>query len=368
MKENQKPVEILTEDMTDKLPKSVQQSVVFLSKEMRPKELVPFNPVVRELLEIKELASIKYNAEDEGESIQSFKDAKAKIRSFNSKVKDTKSTIKKPYDTIGKNIIVIEKGFLSEAKEVLEILEKEFKPFLDEQQRIKDEKEAKKEAARNKEINDLKAEKEQSDLLLKRQTAYNCAKYQIIAKMKSDTIAQLNSLSKNSVKKVSEAWQTMEFSKVSNHSLLEGGFTALSDEQQSEIKADFDAAKEEIIRVYNARFVELDNIEKANLSAQREIGQVEGKAGVSVENSPVIDQPPVHEEPGQQADYIPPPPKGSSEKEVIVSISNGLEKIRLLSEKASKEFQDPNCAKLASQITGMLGQATKYINEKLDTL
>jgi len=373
MKE-EKTVLVLTDDMTDKLPESVQESVVWLSEQLRPKELVPFNPVVKALLDLKEMATIKYDSKNEKESVQKYKDAKKAVGSFNSALRQAKSDMKGPYDEIGKKIIVMEKGFKKESDEVMETLQKTFKPYLDAEAKKKAEREAKKEAERNAELNRLKEEKAQTENLAKRQSVFNTAKYDIMANLKNTLISQLNSLNLGSVLKFKETYEKAKFENtVSYDQRIREDFALLSDEQVSELKGDWDAMIKNVLETYGERAEELKRAEEERLKSEREKGNLEGTQIVPADQP---EQPPVHEQPksfervepakesNEPLNMTGAPWTPESRIQSLVKFMSTL-KNHANFHQEQMVSQSPQHELLAKQISDMMGKAIEFVNSKL---
>lgn len=177
---------ILTDEQIEALSEDTKDNVVFLTEKMGAKDLLELNPMVSELIEIRqEGSSLKLKpADKEGnfdiKNIQAFTDIKKRIRSFRATVKKTATTLKEEPAKITKAIIAIEKAFTNEATIVYDEAEKEFDAYIQEQERIKAEKQAKKDAELMASINQAKAEAEEANNKMKITNIYNKVKYEII--------------------------------------------------------------------------------------------------------------------------------------------------------------------------------------------
>lgn len=114
--------------------------------------------------EVSSYSDIKYK-ENDNVSIASFKNAKKNIVSFRLNVVSARKEANKPYADISKRLLDFEKDVIKQANDSLTLLETEFKPYLDEEQKKKDELQARikaKEDALRQELID----KNQSQLLI----------------------------------------------------------------------------------------------------------------------------------------------------------------------------------------------------------
>lgn len=179
-KETLQEIEIFSEEQLNILPKEAKESIISLNAGLNTKELLVLNPMVAELLKIKELIKIKFvplpenpTKEDKAkfkENIAEFKSAKSSIVAFKKQSAEAKKAIKGPLDLLGKQVIVVEKSVNEIASEVADLLDKEFKPYLDEEQEKKDAAAEKKRLEEQKAINELSEQnKAQSDLIAKGQ-------------------------------------------------------------------------------------------------------------------------------------------------------------------------------------------------------
>jgi hypothetical protein len=134
-------IEIFTQEQLMVLPQEAKDSIINLGNNLPQKELMVLNPLVVELLKIKELAKIKYNPLPEEptkedikahkENIELYKNAKKSITALTQQNATAKKAIKGPLDTLGKQVLTIEKSVNTIAKEVLDTIQLTFKPYLD---------------------------------------------------------------------------------------------------------------------------------------------------------------------------------------------------------------------------------------------
>ena len=188
-------VQVLTEEQILALPETVKENVTFLTEEMGTKELVVLNPMVSELLEIRELGSelrmmpINSNGEFNKDNIQEFVDLKKKVRTFRAGVKNSAKVLKEPFAKITKGIIAIEKTFIEEATKVYDAAETEFKAYDDEQTRLAEERQKKKDKALLDKIAEESAARNQAQNQLQKTNVYNGIKYQAINEGMVDVIS-----------------------------------------------------------------------------------------------------------------------------------------------------------------------------------
>lgn len=353
-KVEEKTVLVLTDDMTETLPAEVQESIVWLSKELRPAELVPFNPVVVALVELQKLADIKYDPENIKESSQEYKDAKKAIGSFNSAVRAAKKEMKGAYDAIGKKILSMEKGFLAEASAVMDTLSEEFKPWLDAEEAKKAAAAKKKQDKLDEEMNALKKQNEEQAIVANRQEVYNKIRYEIILEFAANAITQLNKLNLSSVISMYESYKGVTYDKTVP--LSEGvrdNYHLLSEDQIKTLKNEFDDQVTKVLEAYGNRLVELKDIESNRLASEREKGQLEAPSIVPQEQP---EQPPVHEKPLVE---LTPDLK-------IRELVDEMNSVRNHSLIVQAEVEsDPLYETLAGQIAGMMDRAIEYVNSKL---
>ena len=118
-KEELAEIEVLSAEQIEQLPKVVKKNVVYLHKEIRPKELAVLNPIVSKILSLQErVEKAVYDPENEKESIATYKAIKSEIGSFNSKWRETGKQLKEPYNDIKSKIIEIE-GSIKEMSDTI---------------------------------------------------------------------------------------------------------------------------------------------------------------------------------------------------------------------------------------------------------
>ena len=129
MGENPNPeneIIILSKEQIAELNDDVGKQYVMLETRISTQGMLELNPVMVELMELKKLGELKYDPEKKEESIESYKQATARMRGFAKKMEDAKKAIKGPLDEAGKAVLAIEKACISVKDKLLENLKKEF--------------------------------------------------------------------------------------------------------------------------------------------------------------------------------------------------------------------------------------------------
>lgn len=179
-------VQVLTTEQINNLPEVVKENVVFLTKRVNATDLAELNPLVTELLEIKEQGSklIFAGKDEEGnypkDNIQEFVDVKKAVRTYRAKVKKSATALKEEPKRINKAIIAIEKTFTEEATKVYNNAEKLFDEYIKHEEEVKKERERKKNEALLKQVEESQKQSEQANLKLEITALYNKLKYEKI--------------------------------------------------------------------------------------------------------------------------------------------------------------------------------------------
>jgi hypothetical protein len=185
---------IFSQEQLNILPQEAKDSVISLEKNLPQKELLILNPLVSELLKVKELAKLKYeplpeeptkeDIEKHNINIQEFKDAKKSITALKQQNESAKTAIKKPLDTLGKQVLTFEKSVNTIAVDVLTTLEKTFKIWIDaEAAKAKAKADAKTEKA-NAAINALSEQNQAQANTFKKSTLITFLKYEMLGPLK----------------------------------------------------------------------------------------------------------------------------------------------------------------------------------------
>lgn len=195
-----KEIEVLTTELVEQLDETVKEDIVLLTERLGDKGMLPLNPLVSTYQGLLKHRELKYEVkmdEDgkEQDNSQDYKDAKGEIRSFRATVGKTKKMMKADIIATGKALDNIEKTFIEQATEIHDELDANFKEYLDAVEKKKAEAQAKKEKARNEEIERLNAEKNDALLKAKKAGAMNKIKYDVLLaykEKKNNELATLN--------------------------------------------------------------------------------------------------------------------------------------------------------------------------------
>jgi hypothetical protein len=191
-----KEIEIFTLEQLEILPKEAKDSIITLGDNLPQKELMILNPLVAELLKIKELAKIKYvplSAEptkteiaDHKDNIAEFKEAKKSISALTTQNALAKKAIKGPLDALGKEVLNIERSVNSIAKEVLEALETTFAGYLEAEKIKAAEALAKREEKAKAAVNELTEQNKAQSAIFAKSILTNFLKYELLVETKTE--------------------------------------------------------------------------------------------------------------------------------------------------------------------------------------
>lgn len=189
-------IEVFTIDQLEILPQAAKESIISLSNNLPTKELLVLNPLVTELLRIKQLENITYtplppNPTKEDlqiykENIQQFKDAKKQITELKKQNASAKSAIKKPLDDLGKQVLTIEKSINLFADEIVEKLQLTFKPYIDEEAEKAAKALAAKQAKEKEAIAALEEQNQAQALLFEKSKLITFLKYEMLESTKAE--------------------------------------------------------------------------------------------------------------------------------------------------------------------------------------
>lgn len=191
-----KEIEIFTLEQLNILPEEARVSIINLESNLPQKELLILNPLVSQLLKIKELTKIKYvplpeepTKEDiaaHKENIQEFKDAKKSITALTQQNSAAKSAIKGPLDLLGKQVLTIEKSVKKIADEVLAEIELAFKPYIDAEAAKAETARIKREEKANEAINALSEQNATQANAFKKSQLITFLKYEMLEETKQE--------------------------------------------------------------------------------------------------------------------------------------------------------------------------------------
>lgn len=291
-------VEILTEEQINSLPEIVKENVTFLTKELSSKELVRLNPLVTELLTIrdleKELDLMPLNSEGKfnKENIAEYKSLKAKIRSFNASTGKELKSIKEPFLKVQKGFVAIEKALKSEAMIVAEVVTEKFQTYEDAQILLAQERQKKKDAVLLAEIEKEKEASASANMQLEKSNLYNKIKYDIVNSLINEKATEIVANgNEDSIKSTAMIIIEREYT-----DLTKGLNIAILDETIIlELKEYFVKSKENALKILKSR-LDTIRIEKENiaLEAQKRVVRTIDSAEdiAAIEIKPIAPPPP----------------------------------------------------------------------------
>ena len=194
-KKELKELVILTPEQIEELPVTVKDNVVFLTEKVGSTDLMKLNPMVTELIAIrnegKAIAFIEADAEGKFDkaNIQEFVDIKKRVRTFRARVKEVGKEMKMEPTKINKAIISIEKIFLAEATDVYDNSEKLFEPYIKAEKEKELLKQKKKDQALLDKIEEAKKGEDKATLQLDKTNVYNKIKYELITGLITEVVA-----------------------------------------------------------------------------------------------------------------------------------------------------------------------------------
>lgn len=260
-------VQLLTEEQINLLPAEIKKNVIFLTKKLDSKALVKLNPIVKDLLDMRELEKdlilmpMNKDGDFNVDNIKEYMSLKTSVGSFNSKLKSSAKELKEPYAKVQKGIIAVEKTLLAEAAKIKESIVERFSLY--EADKIKKAKEAKEK--RDKKLLDKikkeEEEKEEAQATLKKSTVYNTVKYEIVNKKFTEDVSEAvlndNALS---LKMKLRVLESSTYDKV----ILDNDVTVLDIEVQAELQEYYISSKAKGIASIKAR-LEAISLENKNL-------------------------------------------------------------------------------------------------------
>ncbi len=274
--EEVKELVVLTPKQIEELPESVKDNVVFLTEKVGSKDLMKLNPMVTELIAIrnegKSIAFIK--ADEEGKfdksNIQEFVDIKKRVRTFRAKIKKVGTAMKMEPTKINKAIISIEKIFLAEATEVYDNSEKLFEPYIRAEKEKADVKQKEKDQALLDKIKEQKNLADETQLKLDKSNLYNKIKYELINGLITEATAE--AVTNGSEKFVSESKSKIE---AYSYELITTGLNddILDESVVGELKHYYINAKQKAIVMLGSRLEAFEQVRKNAIleSKQEEI-------------------------------------------------------------------------------------------------
>tara|TARA_A100000172_G_C3044260_1_gene111841 strand:+ start:21332 stop:22396 length:1065 start_codon:yes stop_codon:yes gene_type:complete len=329
------------------MDKEANEALELLTSKLTVKEMDTLKPIVAATNDLQKVMEIKY-VEGDADSIQAYKDGKRTYGSFNSSLAEAKRDLKAPYTEMTKAIDTIFKKFSELYKMTKDQLAEEFKPYTDEQQRLKEERLAKKNAAREAEMKKL--QDDNAEMVQKNENIriFNAIHYEVILGLKNSAIENLNSLNSSAIEKKIESVQNMALATAiyeSDVKVVPSEFNVLSDNQKSELTETFTKTKSSIVESYRSRLNEVVQLEQAKLRQQQKQEEVVPPVVPTVE----------------QKETVPAPPDEFDINSFIAVKTSELEGIKNECDffyEVNKEHQD---APLAKNIAVMLSKALEYV-------
>lgn len=264
-----KEIEIFSLEQLNVLSEEAKTSIIELSNNLPSKELLVLNPLVAKLLKIKELTKIQFvplpedatkeQKEAHKASIEEFKDAKKQIVELKKQNGEAKSAIKKPLDLLGKQVLTIEKSIEKIGKEVLDEIEKTFKPYIDDEAaKAKAKADAKTEKA-NEAINALSEENKAQANTFKKSTLITFLKYEMLTETKTEVSNAIDNYALDNLFAVRNGLSLKTFETLSAGKELD----LLNEEELKNIKELFTKEIEQLTKNINVKITALQ-LEKTN--------------------------------------------------------------------------------------------------------
>lgn len=332
------------------MDKEAKDAFEHLQSTLTVKDMLVFQPIVEATNEVAEILDIKYDKNED--SIQAYKDGKRTYGAFNTKLRDAKKELKEPFVETTKAIDAIFKKFGEVYNLAKSHLEVEFKPYTDEQQRLKEEKEKKKNAAREKEMEDLKKQNESILENQKLNNIYHEIYYNGINTFKINAVSNLNSLNTDALQKAIDKTNNLDLKTlVYEEDLCKANpsdLDLLEKEKRDEIYDHFVKTKASVEEVYKNRLTEL--VELQNMRSRGET-------------------PKPLEVPDAPFEKVIPEEEGSLNMNSFDSdnfIENTVTEIMDVRDRCdyyTANFNKPD-KELATNISTMLTRALDYINSK----
>ena len=138
---------VLKFEVSNSSPKELADKLSEIMPSFKGQDIIQFNPIINAVNELQQIKILVPDADDFAASERILIDNNKLIGSFNSSLAKAKKIIKEPHLEFNKKVEDIFKIFSTEAENTKNALEKNFKPIIDERERIKKEKEDNKKQA-----------------------------------------------------------------------------------------------------------------------------------------------------------------------------------------------------------------------------
>lgn len=342
----------LTYNLGDEIPKNVQDTISNILKTSKVEELVKFNPLIVALEELQSFKNLKYDKEKKNE--KEYTESNKKIGSFNSATKATTDFMKKDAQDYIKSINSLKELLETESKATREILQQNFKEYLDEKSAIAKAKEDKK----NKEILEanqrLTKENEEQALKLKNQRKESkiLTIQGEIGKISFSATSGVSVLNLDGLQRVKKELEQKKFEDyLSVADITEYAFT---DDEKFELENNFNNAVSTSLNAINVA-IEKITIAAQNtaLKSENEVMKAQQPSSIlSTENDLPFTQasPSITEERPNNQEFI----TDSERVENMCFILNQFkDHINVVCEQISEiKFEDPGLEKVQEKITG----------------
>ncbi len=305
---------IITDEQVDALPQKAVATVRSLKGSLPHAQLQIFIPVVQKYIELREMASkLKLERDENGEikkeCIESYKEVKKSIGSFNGDLKREIKKIKDPLNSIKSDVISVENTFKEESDEIKEAVLEEFKEYEDAETKRKEEAKKKKDAALLAQIEEANEETEALKLQQDKMNIYNEIRVNRITKditdATADALDEMNELSLERLKAgiAQKTWETI----TANQKV-----ELLDEDVQSELITAFDKAKQRAIASID------DKLQKYEDEREKEVTE-------RVEKTSIPPAPSSNHIGGFGGPSIPPPPSPEEEQHIQTVATNVVE-------------------------------------------
>lgn len=331
---------------------NAKEALEHLQGELTVRDLAVLRPVIEATEEVAKTLAVKYDKEKEEETVQLYKDGKRTYGAFNTLMTEKKKELKEPFTKTTKAIDVVFNKFKELYTASKEHLATEFKPYIDEQQRIKEEKAKKKTEALTKELEEQKAKIDEVQQKANRTVVFNGLKYDVISNAFEKEFALINELNMTSIEnRINILEQLQVEGIIDSHSTETIGlveFNQLETEDKETLRNLFLEKRKLLIEKYKVRLQELN--------AMKRSGQ-DLAVAKAVHTMPAT--PPLLPEPSATSDEFDIQPEGFLERKIAE-----LENIQMECEYYVENHKTEHTSRV-SNLNTMLIRALEFINSKI---
>lgn len=242
----EKEIIIFTDDQLEVLPQETKEVIIGLTHNLPANELKVLNPLIVELLKIKELTKIQYvplpddptaeQKEAHAKSVEKFKAAKKALIEFGKKNADAKTKIKGPLDLLGKEVLKVERSLTTIKDEVLTAIETTFKDFIEAEKEKAAAALEKRNAKAAAAVAALSEENVEKDNIIKKGALMTFLKYEILEGTKADVALAIEKFSLDEVFKLRDGLAMRTFENLAFGKEL----TLLDEEELASVKKNFE--------------------------------------------------------------------------------------------------------------------------------